>query len=163
MPFALDVFAFMGFLAVVSGIIGVQMFRGHTLSRCEYGSVDLQAEMQPDKFPLVQNDPALVASWSTLLNVSSPNQKPAIGAAFVAMSTAEIGQCRSMEMKERTKCTVQSRPRVNAATTGVSEYPIGIGIWYTYCTVDADCPLYNRPDGYNRTQVRFWLYLYLDL
>ena len=33
------------------------------------------------------------------------------------------------------------------------EYPIGIGMWYTYCTVDEDCPLFNKPDRYNRTQV----------
>eukprot|EP01052_Picozoa_sp_SAG31_P044872 SAG31_NODE_7983_length_1549_cov_1.519310_1_plen_383_part_10 len=32
------------------------------------------------------------------------------------------------------------------------EYPIGIGIWTTYCTVDTDCPLYDVEGPMNRTQ-----------
>lgn len=31
-------------------------------------------------------------------------------------------------------------------------YPIGLGIWYTYCKVDTDCPLFDAPDKWNRTQ-----------
>lgn len=32
------------------------------------------------------------------------------------------------------------------------EYPIGIGIWNTYCTEDTDCPLFDAPEPWNRSQ-----------
>eukprot|EP01051_Picozoa_sp_SAG22_P019976 SAG22_NODE_3868_length_1489_cov_1.738849_1_plen_59_part_10 len=35
----------MGFLYVVCGIVGVQMFKGLGTRRCEYGGFDLMAEL----------------------------------------------------------------------------------------------------------------------
>jgi hypothetical protein len=52
-PYAANVLAFISFLFIVTGIIGVQMFRGRTRSRCVYGAFNLQAELNLDKFPLV--------------------------------------------------------------------------------------------------------------
>jgi hypothetical protein len=124
LPISLNVIAFLGFLYVVCGIIGIQMFRGHTIQRCEYGSFNLQAELAPDKFPIV-------FGGSTRLNNSMPSMKPITGAMALD-------------------------PDVTKRTTPYGkgfEYPLGIGIWYTYCTVDEDCPLFNKRDQYNRTQV----------
>ena len=42
---------------------------------------------------------------------------------------------------------------VNRTTPELSyEYPIGIGVWYTYCNTDLDCPLYEVDGVWNRTQ-----------
>ena len=73
MPYSFNVIAFMGFLYIVCGIIGLQMFRSHTLSRCEYGSFDLQAELQHDKFPLVYPNGSL--SY-TIAGNPHPSPKP---------------------------------------------------------------------------------------
>ena len=43
LPAAFNVVVFLGFLFVVMGIIGVQMFRGKTVHRCAPGSFDLMA------------------------------------------------------------------------------------------------------------------------
>ena len=32
------------------------------------------------------------------------------------------------------------------------EYPIGIGIWHTYCQESEDCPLYDAAAPWNETQ-----------
>jgi hypothetical protein len=32
------------------------------------------------------------------------------------------------------------------------EYPTGMGVWFTYCSVDADCPLFDVAGPFNRTQ-----------
>ena len=44
LPHSANVIAFLGFLLTISGIIGVQMFRGLTRNRCEYTAMDLQAQ-----------------------------------------------------------------------------------------------------------------------
>ena len=185
MPYSVNVLAFLGFLFIVCGIIGIQMFRGHTLSRCEYGSFDLQAELATDKYPFVQLDAAINTSWTTVLGTSSPSPKPLIGddqynatavlyqnkdsdgafemdsdylpgdaidlPSFASGTTAPgYTYCQSTDPADTAKCEVDDRE--TAAGAGY-EYPIGIGMWYTYCTVDEDCPLFNKRDQYNRTQV----------
>jgi hypothetical protein len=52
MPYSLNVLGFLGFMFLVCGIIAVQMFRGSGRHRCEYASFQLQAHLDPDKFPL---------------------------------------------------------------------------------------------------------------
>ena len=183
-PYSVNVLAFLGFLFIVCGIIGIQMFRGHTGSRCEYGSFDLQAELAADKYPMVQLDGASNTSWGTVLGDSSPSPKPLIGAeqynetmiryflkdssgrfdldsafngepvdppTFWSGTTAPgYTLCQSSDPADSRRCQVDNRE----PPKGVGyEYPIGIGMWYTYCTVDEDCPLFNKPDRYNRTQV----------
>eukprot|EP01043_Picozoa_sp_COSAG02_P015294 COSAG02_NODE_649_length_18914_cov_30.645868_1_plen_1639_part_10 len=130
LPYSLNVMAFLAFLFVVMGIIGIQMFRGLGLNRCEYATFDLQALLNPDKFPLME------ASVS-------------VNGSMVAGTAAWDGN--------RTYSDGASHPwpqpplDVDPSDAGY-EYPIGIGMWITYCTVDTDCPLYDIPGPYNRTQ-----------
>jgi hypothetical protein len=112
-PYSINVIAFLAFLFVICGIIGVQMFRGAGKKRCVYGGFDLTAHLDPDKFPLVTLNSGNV---STVLGNSHPWPQP---------------------------------PPVLEPTY---EYPIGIGVWISYCDVDSDCPLFDVPDQWNRTQ-----------
>ena len=127
-PYSLNVMAFLGFLFLVMGIIGVQMFRGLGRSRCEVSAFDLQALLNEDKFPLADTG-TLTATvpWDGNRTWSDGASHP------VDM----WGGNRSWEPVEE---------------MDGYEYPIGIGIWITYCTVDSDCPLYDVPGQYNRTQ-----------
>lgn len=141
LPYSLNVIAFMGFLYIVCGIIGIQMFRGHTLSRCEYGAFYLQSELAQDKFPLVidttstelNNPYPYPNASSTLVKNLHPNPKPILAGGVAALS---------LPVQKRTTPFGKG-----------FEYPIGIGMWYTYCTTDEDCPLFNKADEFNRTQV----------
>jgi hypothetical protein len=154
-PYSLDVLSFMAFVAVVSGIIGVQMFRGRTLSRCEYAGVELQAELLPDMFPMISpskqgGSSSNGSDWSTVLNSSHPSPRPLVMGNFTALAPDAAALCLSTSPLDRQRCVINSR---RTPVGRGSEFPIGIGIWVTYCTVDPDCPLYNRADQWNRTQV----------
>ena len=142
MPYSLNVVAFMAFLYIVCGIIGLQMFRGHTLSRCEYGSFDLQVELQHDKFPLVYPNGS---DSHTIIDNDHPSPKPITVGEFTPTDGCEVDG-------DLTECKYIVRKRETALGPG-TEYPLGIGMWFTYCTQDSDCPLYNKHDEYNRTQV----------
>jgi hypothetical protein len=99
LPPSINVIGFLGFLFIVSGIVGLQLFRGAGLHRCDYGGFQLQQMIAESK---ERGGPAIV--W----------------------------------------------PR--AASDPTYEYPIGIGVWYGYCRLDSDCPLYDAPAPWNRTQ-----------
>ena len=157
-PYSVNVLAFLGFLFVVCGIIGIQMFRGHTLSRCEWGGGDLQAELSPDKYPLNLTDDG---TWVSVLGDSSPGNKPlTTDGSFSEIETLYVDEdgdvtdpynyCQSLDPLLQAKCPVLNR---TTAAGPQYEYPIGIGMWWTYCTVDEDCPMYGKMDPYNRTQV----------
>lgn len=55
--YSVNVMGFMCFLFVVSGIVGVQMFKGLGSRRCEYGGFHLMAELGEDKFAFQVNSP----------------------------------------------------------------------------------------------------------
>ncbi|MDA8639371.1 ion transporter [bacterium] len=123
MPHTVNVVFFLIFLFVVSGIIGVQMFRGLTRYRCEYSSFDLMGQLAPDRYPIVGGpfewngtNGTISIDAATIFNESAPGPFP--------------------------------RP-VDEPTY---EYPIGIGVWSTYCAVDEDCPLFEMSDLWGRTQ-----------
>jgi hypothetical protein len=130
LPYSLNVMAFLGFLFVVMGIIGIQMFRGLGLKRCEYATFDLQALLNPDKFPLTEGSFTVNGSMVTSTIPWDGNTTYSDGASHP---------------------WPQPPMDVDRADAGY-EYPIGIGMWITYCTVDEDCPLYDIPGPYNRTQ-----------
>ena len=122
LPHTINVVFFMMFMFVVSGIIGVQMFRGLTRRRCEWSSFDLMAQLETDRFPMVEGP----FPWDT------DNGTIEISAATVANTSAPGPFPADIEP--------------------TWEYPIGIGMWATYCTVDEDCPLFQMSDPWNRTQ-----------
>ena len=151
-PHTANVVAFMIFLFAVMGIIGVQMFRGATRNRCTYGGFDLMQHLAADRFPYAEDafgatDPA----WSALaasMNVSGWNDT-----FFMGFAGTKLNQTRPWPRPplRLTQMAVDA-----AILEGIElrsyEYPIGIGVWQTYCTVDADCPLYDAPEPFNRTQ-----------
>ena len=130
LPYSLNVMAFLGFLFVVMGIIGVQMFRGLGLKRCEYSTFALQALLAPDKFPLME------ASVT-------------VNGSLMAGTAAWDG---NMTYSDGASHPWPQPPLEVDPADAKYEYPIGIGMWVSYCTVDADCPLYDIPGQYNRTQ-----------
>lgn len=128
-PHTGNVVGFLGFMFVVSGIIGVQMFRGLTRNRCEYSSFDLMGQLGEDRFPMV--DYGELGPWDTA-NATGYISQTEVGAATIVDEPAP-GPFPSL-----------FEPSY--------EYPIGIGVWGTYCNLDSDCPLYNARDKWNRTQ-----------
>eukprot|EP01052_Picozoa_sp_SAG31_P010413 SAG31_NODE_570_length_14016_cov_10.573543_4_plen_2093_part_00 len=121
-PHTIDVVFFMGFLFIVSGIIGVQMFRGRTTNRCEYSSFELLAQVDEDRYPLVEGQ----FLWNST-------------DASIPIDAATSNEYAPGPFPHDSDPTY--------------EYPIGIGMWATYCTVDEDCPLHRTKDPWNRTQV----------
>ena len=122
-PHTVNVVFFIGFLFVVSGIIGVQMFRGLTRNRCEYSSFDLMSQVCLDRFPFVPG----------------PYQYDTDNGTIDVYGMTGLAEPMPGPFPWEGEPTY--------------EYPIGIGIWSTYCTVDSDCPLYGLKDIHNRTQV----------
>lgn len=128
-PHTTNVVGFLAFMFVVSGIIGVQMFRGLTRHRCEFSSFDLMGQLGEDRFPMV--DYGELGPWDTA-NETGYTSQIEVGAA-----------------------TIVGQPAPGPFPSSVDpsyEYPIGIGVWSTYCNLDSDCPLYNARDKWNRTQ-----------
>lgn len=66
MPHTANVVAFLAFMFVVSGIIGVQMFRGLTRHRCEYSSFELMSQLSLDRFPMAATGD--LGPWDTVPN-----------------------------------------------------------------------------------------------
>jgi hypothetical protein len=75
---AANVLAFMAFLYVVSGILGLQMFRGHMRARCEYAGFELTAELDADKYPLVNSHMLNKSDLATLVNGAHAGAKPVV-------------------------------------------------------------------------------------
>jgi hypothetical protein len=132
-PHTGNVVAFLAFMFVVSGIIGVQMFRGLTRHRCEYSSFELMAHLGVDRFPMADGsvDGGNVGPWD------------------VANETGFISQT---ELSMATVLNNSAPGPYPGVVDPTYEYPIGIGVWGTYCNLDSDCPLYNVRDQWNRTQ-----------
>lgn len=118
LPFSTNVLGFMAFLFLISGIIGVQMFRGSFKNKCELSGPTLQAYLDPDKFPFA-------GTADGLANFSALHKHHRI---------------------------VDLQSTIHPARRGESEYPLGLGVWQTYCSTNSDCPLYDVPGQYNRTQ-----------
>ena len=77
LPHSLNVLGFMAFLFLVSGIIGVQMFRGAFRHSCRYSGADLQAHLDPDKFPLLSNISVEGGGTTVLMDYHPWPQPPA--------------------------------------------------------------------------------------
>ena len=127
-PHTINVVAFLCFLFVVCGIVGVQMFRGLTRHKCVFSHLDLVGQLSADRFPMV--DYTDLGPWSTA-NVSGKVLLVEVGAATVVN---------------------ESHPGPYPSWWEPSSESMGLGVWATYCTVDTDCPLYNARDRFNRTQ-----------
>eukprot|EP01048_Picozoa_sp_COSAG05_P006386 COSAG05_NODE_412_length_10089_cov_13.887287_3_plen_277_part_00 len=132
LPHSANVIAFLGFLLTISGIIGVQMFRGLTRNRCEYTAMDLQAHLDPDKFPLTGVG-ASNSYWT--------------GNAWSVVNTTIDGSTMLGDSSPWPQPPVPADPDELQY-----EYPIGIGVWTRYCTTDLDCPLYEVEGQWSRTQ-----------
>ena len=142
LPSAANVVVFLGFLFVVMGIIGVQMFRGKTIHRCAPGGWDLMASYG-DMY--VEGGP--IASTSSLAEEIHLLSSPLLADGELFNATNFPGR-----VCDGTKGSVNGQ-----STLGLGgEYPIGIGMWHSYCgpllnddgeTVGlrhADCPLFNK-------------------
>ena len=200
-PYSANVMAFLGFMFVVCGIIGVQMFRGTTAKRCEYGSMALQAYLQDNKFPMSGNISQLGnaqdqpipfdnLNFMKVTDMHCRREHVAHSFAECAAAAAGLGMAVTTPIDDNLansadkptgcyygdgklywnsaanhphvlgftgdentgKCTVKNPCLCKKAPIGSYEYPIGIGIWYTYCRVDQDCPLYNTNNKWNLTQ-----------
>ena len=180
LPYAANVLAFLGFLFVVCGIIGVQMFRGHTRSRCEYGAFALTAEMDVNKYPMISPMDAngepmtpiddYANQSSTLLdyrdtsswNITSGNGSSHYESGNLEYNTSYVGHLYTMHFAHQLIYPAHANPKPidltyvdkdgNPGLEPTYEYPIGIGVWTRYCTVDTDCPLYDIEGPLNRTQ-----------
>jgi hypothetical protein len=75
LPYSVNVMAFLVFLFTINGIIGVQMFRGGVRKRCVYSAFNLQAYLDPDKFPLTNSSTELGQCGAT--DGASPWPQPA--------------------------------------------------------------------------------------
>ena len=140
LPYSLNVMAFLAFLFVVMGIIGIQMFKGLGRHRCEYSTFDLQVLLNPDKFPLTDSTVPFDVNGTLLVG---GGMRDVLGTApWDGNRTVSDGASHPWP---------QPPLDVDPDDAGY-EYPIGIGMWITYCTVDEDCPLYDIPGPYNRTQ-----------
>ena len=141
-PAAFNVVVFLGFLFVVMGIIGVQMFRGKTVHRCAPGSFGLMDSFE-DQW--VNGGP--IEPMSSLASEIHPLGSPLLreGESF-----------NSTNFPARV-CDGSKGSENFQETLGLSgEYPIGIGMWHNYCGAikndnmetiglrHSDCPLFNQ-------------------
>ena len=134
MPHTINVVGFLCFLFLVSGLMGVQMFRGLTRFRCQYSGFDLMSQLSPDRFPLVDGP---LGPWQLAQPNHTGLRNPPV---VVGAATSEFNA---------------SAPGPFPAPYGELSYEqhaLGTGVWAHYCTTDEDCPLYNSEDPWNRVQ-----------
>jgi hypothetical protein len=141
-PAAFNVVVFLGFLFVVMGIIGVQMFRGKTIHRCAPGAWDLMASYGDQ---MVEGGP--IASTSSLAAEIHLLSSPVLGEGESFNSTNFPAR-----VCDGSQGSVSSQESLGLG----GEYPIGIGMWHSYCgpmlnddmeTIGlrhSDCPLFNQ-------------------
>ena len=140
MPHTVNVVAFLCFLFVVCGIVGVQMFRGLTRSKCEFSHLQLMGELQPDRYPMV--DYGDLGPWETR-NENTMDQSSSGMYLEISSESVTVGMATVVNV---------SNPGPYPSWIEPTTESMGLGVWASYCTTDTDCPLFNVRDKWNRTQ-----------
>ena len=153
LPNSVNVVLFLAFLFVVMGIIGVQMFRGKMIHRCAPGGFGLMGSYTD----IYVDGGALQSTSSLAAEVYPLSSNLLVDGLALNATNSPAKVCDGSQGSEDFQQTL-----------GLSgEYPIGIGVWESYCGVELersggdswsfwrsdttpaglkhrDCPLFNQ-------------------